>query len=206
MRAQHWGRVVLLSSGAADGAPGLEHYAAAKAALHGISRSLATGAGPDGILSNIVMPGLVATAGHRRTIPAAALQQWADRTPTRRLATEQDVAAVVVVPRLGRERQHHRRRDPRRRRPARLSQPSAGTVPTRAPVELPLTGQPQPLPARPTHRTHYESAEHGHPPHRPRHPPWHGQHLCRRDRADNHDVGSLGRASGPALRPPKSIP
>jgi 3-oxoacyl-[acyl-carrier protein] reductase len=96
MRAGRWGRVVLLSSGAADGAPGLEHYAAAKAALHGISRSLAGSAGPDGVLSNVVMPGLVATARHRHTIPAAALEQRAGRTPTRRLATEQDVAGVVV--------------------------------------------------------------------------------------------------------------
>jgi NAD(P)-dependent dehydrogenase (short-subunit alcohol dehydrogenase family) len=96
MRAQRWGRIVLLSSGAADGAPGLEHYAAAKAALRGISRSLAASAGPAGILTNIVMPGFVATDKHRRTVPAAALEQWAAATPTRRLATEDDVAAVTV--------------------------------------------------------------------------------------------------------------
>jgi 3-oxoacyl-[acyl-carrier protein] reductase len=87
---------VLLSSGAADGAPGLEHYAAAKAALRGISRSLAASTGPAGILTNVVMPGLVATARHRATIPAEALQQWAAQTPTRRLATEDDVARVVT--------------------------------------------------------------------------------------------------------------
>jgi len=96
MRAQQWGRIVLLSSGAADGAPGLEHYAAAKAALRGISRSLAASAGPAGILTNVVMPGLVPTEKHRRTIPAQALEQWAAQTPTRRLATEDDVARVAV--------------------------------------------------------------------------------------------------------------
>jgi 3-oxoacyl-[acyl-carrier protein] reductase len=96
MREQKWGRIVLLSSGAADGAPGMEHYAAAKAALRGISRSLAGSAGPDGILTNIVMPGFVATEKHRRTVPSAALEQWAAATPTRRLATEDDVAAVAV--------------------------------------------------------------------------------------------------------------
>lgn len=37
MRAAGWGRIVLLSSGTADGAPGLEQYAAAKAALHGLA-------------------------------------------------------------------------------------------------------------------------------------------------------------------------
>jgi NAD(P)-dependent dehydrogenase (short-subunit alcohol dehydrogenase family) len=96
MRAQRWGRIVLLSSGAADGAPGLEHYAAAKAALRGISRSLAGSAGPAGILTNVVMPGLVPTARQRRTIPAHALEHLAAQTPTRRLATEDDVARVVV--------------------------------------------------------------------------------------------------------------
>ncbi len=96
MRAQQWGRIVLLSSGAADGAPGLEHYAAAKAALRGISRSLAGSAGPAGILTNVVMPGLVPTAPQRRTIPAQALEHLAAQTPTKRLAAEDDVARVVV--------------------------------------------------------------------------------------------------------------
>ena len=96
MRTQQWGRIVLLSSGAADGAPGLEHYAAAKAALRGISRSLAASAGPAGILTNIVMPGLVATEKHRGTIPAQAFEQWAAQTPTRRLSTEDDVANLAV--------------------------------------------------------------------------------------------------------------
>lgn len=96
MRTQHWGRIVLLSSGAADGAPGLEHYAAAKAALRGISRSLAASAGPAGILTNVVMPGLIPTEKHRRSIPAQALEQWAAQTPTGRLATEDDVARVAV--------------------------------------------------------------------------------------------------------------
>jgi NAD(P)-dependent dehydrogenase (short-subunit alcohol dehydrogenase family) len=96
MRERQWGRIVLLSSGAADGSPGMEHYAAAKAALRGLSRSLAGSAGPAGILTNIVMPGLIPTARHRRIIPAAALAGWAAETPTRRLATEQDVAAATV--------------------------------------------------------------------------------------------------------------
>jgi 3-oxoacyl-[acyl-carrier protein] reductase len=96
MRAGGWGRIVVLSSGAADGAPGMEPYAAAKAALRGLCRSLATSAGPAGILTNVVMPGLVPTAQHRSTIPAPVLDQMAAQTPTRRLATEGDVARVVA--------------------------------------------------------------------------------------------------------------
>jgi NAD(P)-dependent dehydrogenase (short-subunit alcohol dehydrogenase family) len=96
MRAAGWGRIVLLSSGAADGAPGLEQYAAAKAALQGLSRSLAASAGRAGILTNIVMPGLIATERHRQSIPQQALDDIAARNPTGRLATEDDVALVIA--------------------------------------------------------------------------------------------------------------
>jgi NAD(P)-dependent dehydrogenase (short-subunit alcohol dehydrogenase family) len=95
MRAAGWGRIVLLSSGAADGAPGLEQYAAAKAALHGLARSLARSAGQAGILTNVVMPGLVPTERHRRTIPQPVLDQVAAASPTGRLATEEDIAQLV---------------------------------------------------------------------------------------------------------------
>jgi NAD(P)-dependent dehydrogenase (short-subunit alcohol dehydrogenase family) len=96
MRAGGFGRIVLISSGAAAGAPGMEAYGAAKAALHGLARSLAASAGPAGILCNVVMPGLIPTARHRQTIPQSVLDQIAGQTPTRRLATEEDVARVVA--------------------------------------------------------------------------------------------------------------
>lgn len=97
MRAARWGRIVLLSSGAAeDGSPGLEAYATAKAALYGLARSLARSTGPAGILANVVFRGLIPTPRHRQTIPPAVLEQVAASTPTRRLATEEDVARVVT--------------------------------------------------------------------------------------------------------------
>lgn len=96
MRAAGWGRIVLLSSGAADGAPGLEQYAAAKAALHGLARSLARSAGKAGILTNIVMPGLIPTERNRQFIPQQVLDQIAAANPTGHLATEDDVAQVVA--------------------------------------------------------------------------------------------------------------
>jgi 3-oxoacyl-[acyl-carrier protein] reductase len=63
MRERRWGRLVHISSNiAVDGMAGAEYYAAAKAALHGFSRSAAFGLGRDGdILSNVVMPGLTRT-------------------------------------------------------------------------------------------------------------------------------------------------
>lgn len=96
MRAAGWGRIVLLSSGAADGAPGLEQYAAAKAALHGLARSLARSAGKAGILTNVVMPGLISTERNRQAIPQPVLDQIAAANPTGRLASEDDVAQVVA--------------------------------------------------------------------------------------------------------------
>jgi NAD(P)-dependent dehydrogenase (short-subunit alcohol dehydrogenase family) len=96
MRAAGWGRIVLMSSGAADGAPGLEQYAAAKAALHGLARSLARGAGPAGILTNVVMPGLIPTPQHRQFIPQQVLDEIAARNPTGRLASADDVAQLVA--------------------------------------------------------------------------------------------------------------
>lgn len=96
MRAAGWGRIVMLSSGAADGAPGLEQYSAAKAALHGLARSLARSAGHSGILTNVVMPGLIATERHRQAIPEPVLAQIAAAGPTGHLATEDDVAQLVA--------------------------------------------------------------------------------------------------------------
>jgi 3-oxoacyl-[acyl-carrier protein] reductase len=97
MKAGGWGRIVLMSSGAAEeGQAGLEAYAAAKAALYGLARSLASGLGRAGILTNVVMPGLIATERNRRLVPAPVLDQWAAQTPTGRLATEDEVAGVVA--------------------------------------------------------------------------------------------------------------
>jgi 3-oxoacyl-[acyl-carrier protein] reductase len=96
MRERGFGRIVLLSSGAARGAPGMEPYGTAKAAVHGLARSLAQSAGPAGVIVNVVMPGLVPTPQHRATIPLPALEAIARQTPTRRLSTEDDVARLVA--------------------------------------------------------------------------------------------------------------
>lgn len=97
MKRGGWGRIVLISSGAAeDGQPGLEAYAAAKAALHGLNRSLALGLGRAGILSNVVMPGFVETERNRQWVPRFAFEQPASATPTGRLATTEDIASAVT--------------------------------------------------------------------------------------------------------------
>jgi 3-oxoacyl-[acyl-carrier protein] reductase len=97
LKANGWGRIVLISSGAAeDGSPGREAYAGAKAALHGLSRSLSRGIAGAGILSNVVMPGFIPTARNLRMVPPPVLERFASMTPTGRLATEDEVARVVA--------------------------------------------------------------------------------------------------------------
>ena len=61
MRAAGWGRIVNLSSIAALGAVGEANYSAAKAAIQGLTRTLAIELGRYGITANAVAPGFVVT-------------------------------------------------------------------------------------------------------------------------------------------------
>lgn len=97
MRAQGWGRVVLVSSHVVrDGRAAQEFYAAAKAGLHGLARSLAWDVGPDGILVNAVAPGLTDTDRVRSGLPPAVREGERSLTATGRLSAPSDVAAAVL--------------------------------------------------------------------------------------------------------------
>lgn len=96
MRGQRWGRIVNVSSVvAADGFPGGATYGAAKAALHGLTRTLAKELAPEGILTNVVMPGLTLTEAVRRSMPEA-VEQAAKLLPIRHVPTAEEVASVIV--------------------------------------------------------------------------------------------------------------
>ncbi|MET0417139.1 MAG: SDR family oxidoreductase [Actinoplanes sp.] len=97
MRERRWGRLVHISSSiAAEGMAGGEYYGAAKAALHGFSRSAAHSLGKDGdLLSNVVTPGLTRTRtnGHIvESVPASYL----DQIPLGRFLDAEEIAAPVV--------------------------------------------------------------------------------------------------------------
>ncbi|GHE70924.1 beta-ketoacyl-ACP reductase [Streptomyces longispororuber] len=97
MRKRGWGRVVLVSSHVAvDGKPRQEIYGAAKMSLHGLTRSLAWDAGRDGVLVNVVSPGLTLTEGVRTVLPAEVRDEERRLTPTGRLSEPEEVAAAAL--------------------------------------------------------------------------------------------------------------
>ena len=62
MRAQKWGRIVNISSGAARGAGAIgPHYNASKAGMEGLTRGYAARLVKDGITVNAVAPSLIDT-------------------------------------------------------------------------------------------------------------------------------------------------
>ncbi|MDQ7910737.1 SDR family oxidoreductase [Phytohabitans sp. ZYX-F-186] len=97
MRERRFGRLVHISSSIATaGVAGGEYYGAAKAALHGFSRSVAFDLGRDGdILSNVVMPGLTRTDTNRHIVDAAG-EAYAALSPLGRLLDAAEVAGAVV--------------------------------------------------------------------------------------------------------------
>ena len=61
-----------------------------------MSRTLAVELGPANILSNVVMPAMVLTEEIQERVPAEHKDQVKEHTPTRRLTTPEDVAALIV--------------------------------------------------------------------------------------------------------------
>lgn len=97
MRGRGWGRIVLMSSGAGEeGWEGAAAYAAAKAGLVGLARSLAWELGREGILVNVVAAGLTLTERVRATVPPEIPERFAGRLPSRRLSEPADVAELIV--------------------------------------------------------------------------------------------------------------
>lgn len=93
MARTRWGRIVSVSSVAAVlGNRGQVNYAAAKAALHGASRSLAREMANRGITVNVIAPGVIAG---RMTAAAFPPEQIKALVPAGRAGTPEEVAALV---------------------------------------------------------------------------------------------------------------
>ncbi len=93
MARQRHGRIVSVSSVAAvAGNRGQSNYAAAKAALHGASKSLALEMGSRGITANVVAPGII---GGVLTDGLFTPEKIRHLVPAARVGTPDDVAALV---------------------------------------------------------------------------------------------------------------
>jgi len=94
MMATRWGRIISISSVAGQaGNKGQANYAAAKAGLHGATKSLAIELASRGITVNAVAPGIIASAMSDGVFDKEALARL---VPMKRAGTPAEVAALVT--------------------------------------------------------------------------------------------------------------
>ncbi|HEU4490188.1 MAG TPA: 3-oxoacyl-[acyl-carrier-protein] reductase [Jiangellales bacterium] len=95
MLRRRQGRIVLVSSVVGlMGSPGQVNYAASKAGLVGMARSMARELGSRGITANVVAPGFVET-DMTAALPEETQQEYRSRIPLGRFCTPEEVAGVV---------------------------------------------------------------------------------------------------------------
>jgi 3-oxoacyl-[acyl-carrier protein] reductase len=93
MRAQRWGRIVNISSGAARGAGGIGvHYNASKAGMEGLTRGYAARLVTEGVTVNAVAPSLIDT-----DMMSARRDDYAKRIPLGRMGTPDEVAQATLL-------------------------------------------------------------------------------------------------------------
>jgi len=96
MMKKRWGRIISITSVVgATGNPGQANYAAAKAGLAGMTKSIAYEVASRNITVNCVAPGFIATA-MTDVLSEAQKQAIGARIPAGRMGTAADIAAAVV--------------------------------------------------------------------------------------------------------------
>ena len=96
MMKARWGRIISITSVVgASGNPGQANYAAAKAAVVGMTKSLARELGSRSITVNCVAPGFIDT-DMTRALSDEQKKALLEHIPLGRLGTPQDVAAAVA--------------------------------------------------------------------------------------------------------------
>lgn len=95
-REQQHGRIVNIASiNGLRGKAGQANYAASKAGIIALTRTLARELGPKGVNVNCVAPGMVRTEMTAK-LPSAILERAIAETPLGRMAEPEDIARVVV--------------------------------------------------------------------------------------------------------------
>ena len=94
-----WGRIVNISSSSAQsGQQFMAPYVSSKAAVNGLTKSLALEYGPSGITVNAVPPGFVETPMLHRSaekgLLGGTIEEHIQRTPVRRAGRPEDIAAA----------------------------------------------------------------------------------------------------------------
>jgi NAD(P)-dependent dehydrogenase (short-subunit alcohol dehydrogenase family) len=96
MREAGWGRLVATSSCAAEiGLPGGSSYAAAKAALQGLVRTIALENTARGVTANCVLPGVIDTP-ILAAYTAERREKLLANNPARRFGQPEDIAAAIA--------------------------------------------------------------------------------------------------------------
>ena len=97
MKRHGYGRIVFVGSVAWQvGAHGQAGYAAAKAGLQGLVRSLAVESAAAGITCNLVEPGFIDTERTREAVSEGTRQALAGRVPAGRAGLPDEVAAAIA--------------------------------------------------------------------------------------------------------------
>ncbi|MGH2871873.1 MAG: SDR family oxidoreductase, partial [Solirubrobacteraceae bacterium] len=96
MRERRFGRIVVMSSFAGRfGMPAQVAYAASKAGLLGMVKTIAAENAALGITANAILPGLVGSDAVR-AMPPEIVQAWLERVPTGRLVQTAEIAEAVA--------------------------------------------------------------------------------------------------------------
>ena len=97
MRKNKWGRIINMASGAVTlGRPNYLHYIASKAALAGMTHSMARELGPDGITVNAVLPGATYTEIPRKTVTPEQKERIIAMQSIPRSQVPDDLIGVVM--------------------------------------------------------------------------------------------------------------